>query len=114
LARRIGEEDPNIDFIEKDPMWESIQKELLNITDSFMASKELIRAVLTSNFEFVKEIFEDVDHVYNLHLPRSVDVNCTALQYAILNNNLDIIKLFADYSKKPRNRCRPLVLALPL
>eukprot|EP01125_Pyxidicula_operculata_P018546 TRINITY_DN6599_c0_g1_i3.p1 TRINITY_DN6599_c0_g1~~TRINITY_DN6599_c0_g1_i3.p1 ORF type:complete len:2657 (+),score=665.91 TRINITY_DN6599_c0_g1_i3:42-8012(+) len=96
-----------------DPTWESDATEIVNTDDSFVASKELIRAVLTQNVELVKKIFEDSQHVYHLNLDRSVNIKMSALHYAIQQNNLEIIKLFSEEANSKTKRCSPPSVQLP-
>lgn len=72
-----------------------------------MASKSLIRAVLVNDFNLLSKFAEDTEHVYSLGVPRSVDIELNALDYAVKHNRLEMIQLLLDLDKKSFNRCAP-------
>lgn len=65
-ARKFGLENPDIPLLETDPMWSDPSEELQNPEDSWVASKEFIRAVFTGNLELFKKLLEDKKHVFTL------------------------------------------------
>jgi len=98
-------------------MWDNIKQDtLVNMDDSFIASKEIIGAVLSHNEPLLKTLLTDTKHICCLNLRRSVRVEYTALDYAILNNDLPIIKLLLkEIALTPiRERCAFPVLLLTL
>eukprot|EP01125_Pyxidicula_operculata_P008837 TRINITY_DN292_c0_g1_i1.p1 TRINITY_DN292_c0_g1~~TRINITY_DN292_c0_g1_i1.p1 ORF type:complete len:2964 (-),score=944.30 TRINITY_DN292_c0_g1_i1:25-8748(-) len=112
ISKKIGERIPSIEWIEKDPFWTSTSKKLLTTNDSFVASKELIRAVLLEDVGMVKTFISDYKNLYNPYIDRSADRKVNAFKYAIQKNNLEILKLFLDEEKKrnipeEEERCGP-------
>lgn len=98
--------------------------EIHHTNDSFIASKELIRAVITNNLELAKKIFADGSPVASLvnqtsrrlridsgqAIPRSADIKLTGRDYAVLSNNCDMLKLFEGEAETRTKRAKaPLV-----
>jgi len=71
-----------------------------------MASKELIYAVMKKDYNLLKYLL-DSELVFDIHIPRSVNIPTTAFQYAILDNNIEMVKLFINYMKNSKLKNRP-------
>ncbi|XP_067142710.1 poly [ADP-ribose] polymerase tankyrase-like isoform X2 [Centruroides vittatus] len=82
--------NPKVKIFEKDPTFQS------NLPIPFIStlahSKLLIRAIIMKDFNLFKSLLENTEEVCSLSVPRSVDVPYTALTYAIINDDLRVIK----------------------
>jgi hypothetical protein len=62
----------------------------------------------------LKKLIEDRKHVFSLFVPRSADIQETALHVAILNNDIESIKLIAQEvnSEKKKDRIESPTISL--
>jgi len=101
---RVASVHEDIAFAEIDPMWESKDDNILNLKDSWVASRELFRAVQTKNVTLAQKIFAAGSKVADLWASRSADMKITAFHEAIMKNDLEFLKLFDNEATHPTAR----------
>lgn len=60
------------------------------------------------------QVVADSEFVHSLYVPRSVDVDYTCLDYAVINNNIPALKILVDAinNQNKQKRAKPTQISL--
>ena len=63
-------------------------------------TKNVWRAIYTRNFDLLKTLVEDKKNIHSLNKPWSVDVTLAPVQYILMKNDLDLLKILYPEAKE--------------
>ncbi|KAL9658090.1 hypothetical protein ABK040_013004 [Willaertia magna] len=88
----------------KDEAFNSTSKDIISDVSAVRTSKEVFRALNIKDYDLLKKVLENEKLINNIYINRSVDVELNCLQVAILNNDVEAVKIIYDEIGKYRNR----------
>ncbi|KAL9657155.1 hypothetical protein ABK040_015861 [Willaertia magna] len=90
----------------KDDAFNSTSKEIIFDVSALRTSKEIFRALNIKDYDLLQKILENEKLVNNILVNRSVDIPLNALQIAIINNDIEAVKLIFEEINKKRKRVK--------
>ena len=86
--------NPEIQLLEIDPVFGMPNKVPLMIV------KQGIQAVLLKDYKKLEKLLRDNENVYTVHWQRSPHIKYGPIQYALLNEDKEALKILGDFVKR--------------